>query len=115
MYYLTGSRCWPPTIPGVSLKKTISYPYCGTPGASYPEGESAPWVPVLRRARLGEGGRGACARGRGRLSGSAAGAEVPPASGAASSGGLLADRGPCALLLASLLAEFWNCADVRIQ
>lgn len=82
MYYLTGSRCWPPNIPGVSLKKTIPYPYCGAPGASYPEGE---WQ-----------GRTLCCPGR-------AGVGWRDSS----IGQLLTFPAPC-------LAEFWNCADVKI-
>lgn len=37
MQYLTGSRCWPPAIKGVSLKKTVPYKYCNEKGATYPE------------------------------------------------------------------------------
>jgi hypothetical protein len=39
MEYLTASRCWPPCLPDSKgcKPKPVDYPYCGTPGASYPE------------------------------------------------------------------------------
>ena len=37
--YTTGSRCWPPCLPDAKdcKPKPVDYPYCGAPGASYPE------------------------------------------------------------------------------
>jgi hypothetical protein len=37
--YLTASRCWPPCLPDQKAckPKPVEYPYCGAPGASYPE------------------------------------------------------------------------------
>jgi hypothetical protein len=38
MYYLTGSRCWPPCKGGAgACSKPVPYAYCGEPGATYPE------------------------------------------------------------------------------
>jgi hypothetical protein len=37
--YLTASSCWPACLPDQKgcKPKPVNYPYCGTPGASYPE------------------------------------------------------------------------------
>jgi hypothetical protein len=37
MYYLTGSRCWPPCKKSGGCDKPVAYGYCGAPGESYPE------------------------------------------------------------------------------
>lgn len=36
LYYLTGSRCWPPCLSG-NCKKPVIYSYCGQPGSQFPE------------------------------------------------------------------------------
>ena len=36
MFYLTGSRCWPPCLKE-PCSKPVPYKYCGQPGATYPE------------------------------------------------------------------------------